>query len=496
MVFGVTCSSGGSNSNGDHNNSSTSSSNNTPGPTNNRKKNTTQSSGESSSSNALASAPLSYGAVGESDTVTLLSGVTGGGGGGTRLLYNNSTTSSAGGSSSSGAEDSGDECGGSVSSCGGGLSHQESCYQRQPLLPTHHHHKNSETSSSTASSAYSGKPNIKLTSLYHEGGGHSIISTGDVLASTSNFLNNTAATAVSAVNGLVKIQMPSPHRDEPRFPKEKLKTLWSFLFLVFNAFLTTTSLALTHERVPMNDPPLPDVLLDAFPVQQWGLTVSEIIIIIVICFTFMVVFFHKHRYIIMRRIFLILGLLYFYRAITMYVTVLPVANPSYYCSPKLNHTTVVVIIKHSLQLLSGFGLAINGQHTFCGDYIFSGHTSVLVIGYLIVKEYTPRRWWLLHWLYGLLALTGIIMVLLARGHYTVDCVIAYFISTRLWYMYHTMANNPNLKEAGQHNYFSRMWWFSLFRYFEGNVGGSVPRHYEWPLPWPRRWGAKLPQRTS
>ena len=126
----------------------------------------------------------------------------------------------------------------------------------------------------------------------------------------------------------------------------------------------------------------------------------------------------------------------------------------------------------------------------------AGHTCVLVMGYLVVQEYTPKRWWLLHWLYGIVTFAGVIFLLLGRGHYSVDCVLAYFITTRLWYIYHTMASSPSLKEEGPHNYFSRMWWFKVFRYFEGNVGGSVPRQYEWPLPWPRRWAAKLPQRTS
>ncbi|KAF2355835.1 Sphingomyelin synthase-like domain [Trinorchestia longiramus] len=202
------------------------------------------------------------------------------------------------------------------------------------------------------------------------------------------------------------------------------------------------------------------------------------------------------EHIVFRRLFLILGVLYLYRSITIFVTVLPVANPNYYCSPKSNSTTPFMLLERGLRILSGFGMSINGKHTYCGDYVFSGHTMVLVLCYLVMAEYTSKRWWILHWLYGILGTVGVLMVLIARGHYTLDCILAYYITTRLWYIYHTIANNPNLKEAGPHNYFSRIWWFSVFRYFEGNVGGTVPRQYEWPLPWPRRWGAKLPQRTS
>lgn len=88
----------------------------------------------------------------------------------------------------------------------------------------------------------------------------------------------------------------------------------------------------------------------------------------------------------MRRVFLLMSLLYFMRSITMYVTVLPISSTSYYCSPKSNATTTLEIMKRAFHLISGFGLSINGKHTYCGDYIYSGHTVTLVMGYLIIAE--------------------------------------------------------------------------------------------------------------
>lgn len=93
------------------------------------------------------------------------------------------------------------------------------------------------------------------------------------------------------------------------------------------------------------------------------------------------------RFIVMRRVFLIMSILYFLRAITMYVTVLPMSSETYYCSPKsVNGTTVLVVAKRAFQLMSGFGLSINGKHTYCGDFIYSGHTVMLVLGYLVISE--------------------------------------------------------------------------------------------------------------
>jgi shingomyelin synthase len=74
------------------------------------------------------------------------------------------------------------------------------------------------------------------------------------------------------------------------------------------------------------------------------------------------------------------------RSVTMFVTVLPVSSHKYYCSPKMNTTSSVVVLKRAWQLLIGFGLSINGRHTYCGDYIYSGHTVILVMSYLIIAE--------------------------------------------------------------------------------------------------------------
>lgn len=81
-----------------------------------------------------------------------------------------------------------------------------------------------------------------------------------------------------------------------------------------------------------------------------------------------------------------MSLLYMYRAITMYATVLPLSSKTYYCSPKTNETTPLLIVKRVIQLFSGLGLSVNGKHTYCGDFIYSGHTVILVLSYLFIAE--------------------------------------------------------------------------------------------------------------
>ncbi len=63
------------------------------------------------------------------------------------------------------------------------------------------------------------------------------------------------------------------------------------------------------------------------------------------------------RFIVVRRVLLIMGLLYGYRAITMYVTILPRADNTYYCEPKLaeqgKEITFVTISERVFSILSG-----------------------------------------------------------------------------------------------------------------------------------------------
>ena len=71
--------------------------------------------------------------------------------------------------------------------------------------------------------------------------------------------------------------------------------LVAFIFLLFGLFTSVVSLAMTHDRVPYNDKPLPDIFLNNLPYQPWGLAASEYIIVVSTWTAALVVIFHKHR---------------------------------------------------------------------------------------------------------------------------------------------------------------------------------------------------------
>merc|ERR1712226_823098 len=283
---------------------------------------------------------------------------------------------------------------------------------------------------------------------------------------------------------------PNEKYGEVKIPNEPLKTFVAAVFLFMAFIATTASLAFVHDRVPFEYDPLPDGILDNVKYQHWGLDASEILLMTLVWTTVLITIFHKHRFIVYRRIFLIGGLHYFYRAITMALTVLPVADKKYredICQPQSNQTSAFVMGQRVLKLISGMGLAINGKHVYCGDYIYSGHTMSLVMAYLIIKEYSPRRWILLHYAAMVLAIAGVVTLLIARGHYSIDVVVAYWITTRIWWIFHTLAKNANLKEVdgfgkNHNNHLKNLWWWYIFRWFECNVPVILPHRYNWPIP--------------
>lgn len=195
----------------------------------------------------------------------------------------------------------------------------------------------------------------------------------------------------------------------------------------------------------------------------------------------------------------------------MFVTQVPKADPNYYCSQKLKpeERTFWAIFSRAMSVLVGLGLKINGRHTLCGDYIYSGHTIVHVTCYLFIRECksrkqlfivfpflpesldSPRRWFLLHAAAFLAALLGVLSLLFSRGHYSIDVILAYWITTRVFWIYHTLADLPALRVISLYpffyfgcnfqndlqgrNHLIKVVWYPLFTWMEGSVQRPIPQ---------------------
>lgn len=58
---------------------------------------------------------------------------------------------------------------------------------------------------------------------------------------------------------------------------------------------------------------------------------------------------------------------------------------------------------------------------------------------------TPKKYVTLHWIVWVTSWTGIIGLLISHGHYTIDVIIGYYATTRLFWIYHALANRAENK---------------------------------------------------
>ncbi|XP_057200792.1 sphingomyelin synthase-related protein 1 isoform X2 [Triplophysa rosa] len=258
-------------------------------------------------------------------------------------------------------------------------------------------------------------------------------------------------------------------RLDPEYWKTALGTLYAMLVCGVTSFV----MVLVHERVPdmRTYPPLPDIFLDSVPRIPWAFAMAEACGVVLSFIFLLVLLMHKHR------LCSLMGTVFLLRCVTMFVTSLSVPGHHLQCSGKV-YGDMWAKVQRALDIWSGFGMSLTGVHT-CGDYMFSGHTVVLTMLNFFVTEYTPRNWNFIHTMSWVLNLFGIFFILAAHEHYSIDVFIAFYITTRLFLYYHTLANT----QAYHHSRRARIW-FPLFSFFECNVTGPVPNEYGWPFSKP------------
>lgn len=71
---------------------------------------------------------------------------------------------------------------------------------------------------------------------------------------------------------------------------------------------------------------------------------------------------------------------------------------------------------------------------------------------------------------------GIFFILSGHEHYSIDVFIAFYITSRLFLYYHTLANNQALNNNVD-SCRTRIW-FPLFSFFESSCNCMVPNEYE------------------
>ncbi|CAF1593333.1 unnamed protein product [Adineta ricciae] len=255
---------------------------------------------------------------------------------------------------------------------------------------------------------------------------------------------------------------------------DRKKTLSACLLALSTVYFCSFIITIVDERLPdpKNFPPLPDLILDNVKQIPWAFSVTEKIILVEVLTLITIIVLHRHRLIIIRRLFAIAAALYFLRSLTMVFTSLPVATQVTDCRPE-RLASFGTRLKKATLIFLGQGMSSFGVKT-CGDYLYSGHTCTLVLATHFINEYSPRSYHLLHFLSWIMAITGMFFILAGHQHYSIDILIAWVLSSRLFIYYHTLANNRTYFQRDK----SRMRiWFPFFSYFEENVKQALPNEY-------------------
>ncbi|XP_078032659.1 sphingomyelin synthase related [Augochlora pura] len=269
-------------------------------------------------------------------------------------------------------------------------------------------------------------------------------------------------------------------------PPEIWKAFISLGYLFIVTWITAFVMVIVHDRVPdmKKYPPLPDIFLDNVPHIPWAFDMCEVTGTILFAIWLIVLIFHKYRFILLRRFFALSGTVFLLRCVTMLITSLSVPGAHLQCQPRTvsddwsspAYVDIYNKIAMAYVIWRGAGMSIQGVRT-CGDYMFSGHTVALTMLNFFITEYTPAQLYFLHTFTWMLNMFGIFFILAAHEHYSIDVFVAFYITSRLFLYYHTLANNQALMQRDSNR--TRIW-FPLFSFFESSVDGIVPNEYESP----------------
>ncbi|KAJ2939632.1 hypothetical protein O0L34_g14352 [Tuta absoluta] len=289
----------------------------------------------------------------------------------------------------------------------------------------------------------------------------------------------------------------TPEVKASKLKPEVWKTAIAMGYVFLVTWVTAVVMVIVHDKVPdmKKYPPLPDLFLDNVPHIPWAFDMCEITGSLLMAIWLLVLLFHKHRFIILRRFFALAGTVFLLRCFTMLITSLSVPGSHLKCEPRSyppadDLTVWGRRLRQAYDIWSGAGMSVRGVRT-CGDYMFSGHTVALTLLNFFITEYTSRNLYLLHILTWVMNMFGIFFILAAHEHYSIDVFIAFYITSRLFLYYHTLSNNQALMKNDSSR--TRIW-FPLLSFFESEVDGIVPNEYEGPvtiLNNMRRWLLRL-----
>lgn len=260
---------------------------------------------------------------------------------------------------------------------------------------------------------------------------------------------------------------------------EPAKCVFLLFFLFFAGMSNWAVVAYTHDIVPRE--PLPDMVFRVIAEQTWASIVGDICVGVCVASLAVLLVVHTSRAVVLRRVVFIAATLYWMRSLALASTQLPSAymNNDVKCRPRVN-SSLNVFLERLLEQTIRLGFQ-SKEGMLCGDLLFSGHTLVMVVCTMSVGYYLPTRVKWLQYPLHLVCTFGMLCMIISRTHYTIDVVVAFWLSGFVFRVYHAYCEVDIYMERRKSVLFS--WWpCFLIDWLEENiVPGRIENHVAIPF---------------
>ncbi|GMR43510.1 hypothetical protein PMAYCL1PPCAC_13705, partial [Pristionchus mayeri] len=278
------------------------------------------------------------------------------------------------------------------------------------------------------------------------------------------------------------------------------KLVFIVVFLALAGLSNWAVLAYTHDFVGRE--PLPDIVFTLVPEIIVAAKLGDILVSVCLSCMAILLVFHQSRFTIIRRVFFIAATLYSMRSVTLLATQLP---PGYSdnvkrCRERSTNFSLGRFLERwgeqtvrlGFQVLSDL-CTLGEEGMLCGDMLFSGHTLVMMVSLLTVTHYLPTKWRLLRFFPYCFAYIGMTCMIVSRTHYTIDVVVAHWLTTLIFASYHAYAESDlfmDRKQSVLHNYA----YFKVVAWLEENiVPGKLENEFVNPVKQLRAWYGAEPR---
>lgn len=187
---------------------------------------------------------------------------------------------------------------------------------------------------------------------------------------------------------------------------------------------------------------------------------------------------HPQRFMILRRSLVILGSVLLLRGTCVLATQLPDASPT--CQAQFSDPVRGAYKTQKMYPAALYRawrvLWAPTKHVTCGDMVFSGHTTVLFLCHMIFRRYCKAKWvqtkvifraahvseelcTAVRWLTLLYVCAGSLAIVGTRLHYTLDVLIAIFVTCSVFNRYHSYLRYKKLAARGWLPFLFVLRWF-------------------------------------